>query len=93
MNQNQVMDLGRQAMEVAFMVSMPVLSVTLFVGLGVSVFQALTQIQEATLTFVPKIIAIGAVFLALGNWMLTTLVTFTASCLEHAARVTLPSGL
>lgn len=71
-------------MQVALMVSLPVLAVALFVGVLVSVFQALTQVQEATLTFVPKILGVGIVMALMGNWMLTTLVTFTRLCFEHA---------
>lgn len=85
MEQGHVLDLGRHAMQTALMVSMPVLAVALFVGVLVSVFQALTQVQEATLTFVPKILGIGIVLAFMGNWMLTTLVAFTRLCFEHAA--------
>lgn len=87
MDQGQVLSLARQAMEVALMVSLPVLAVGLFVGILVSVFQAATQIQEMTLTFVPKIIGVGIVLALLGSWMLNQLVTFTHLCFEHVARV------
>jgi len=87
MEQGQVLSLARQAMEVALMVSLPVLAVSLFVGILVSVFQAATQIQEMTLTFVPKIVGIGVVLALLGGWMLNQLVVFTQLCFEHVARV------
>jgi flagellar biosynthetic protein FliQ len=87
MEQGQVLALSRQAMEVALMVALPVLAVSLFVGILVSVFQAATQIQEMTLTFVPKIIGIGIVVALLGSWMLNQLVVFTHVCFEHVARV------
>ncbi|MEQ1933133.1 MAG: flagellar biosynthetic protein FliQ [Fimbriimonadaceae bacterium] len=87
MNESVVVDLGRQALQVGFMVSLPILSVALFLGVAVSVFQAITQVQEATLTFVPKLIGIGAALVIMGNWMLTTIVSFTQSCLSHAANV------
>jgi flagellar biosynthetic protein FliQ len=87
MEQGQVLSLARQAMEVALMVSLPVLAVSLFVGILVSVFQAATQIQEMTLTFVPKIVGIGVVLALLGGWMLNQLVVFTHLCFEHVARV------
>lgn len=74
-------------MQVALMVSMPILAVSLFCGLLVSVFQAVTSIQEMTLSFVPKLIGVGMVIIFLGSWMLTSLVSFTHLCLEHAARV------
>lgn len=69
------------------MVSLPILAVTLFLGLLVSVFQAVTQVQEATLTFVPKLIGVGLVLTLLGSWMLNTLVKFTTMCLERIATV------
>lgn len=69
------------------MVSLPVLAVALFVGVIVSVFQAITQVQEATLTFVPKLIGVGLVMAMMGGWMLTTLVSFVHLCFEHAARL------
>ena len=87
MEQGQVLSLARQAMEVALMVSLPVMAVGLFVGILVSVFQAATQIQEMTLTFVPKIIGVGIVLALLGGWMLNQLVAFTNLCFEHVARV------
>lgn len=71
-------------MEVALMVSLPLLAVSLFVGILVSVFQAATSIQEMTLTFVPKLIGMGAAVLFLGAWMLTTLVSFASFCLSQA---------
>lgn len=69
------------------MVILPILAVTLFTGLLVSVFQAVTSVQEMTLTFVPKLVGVGLVLALMGSWMLTTLVGFTNTCLEHAARV------
>jgi flagellar biosynthetic protein FliQ len=87
MEQGVVLDLARQAMTVALMVSLPILAVALFVGLLVSVFQAVTQVQEMTLTYVPKILCVGAVTALMGNWMLTTLVTFARICFEHAGGV------
>ena len=87
MEQNVVLDLARQGMTVALMVSLPILAVALFVGLLVSVFQAVTQVQEMTLTYVPKIIGVGLVIMFFGSWMLTTLVSFTRLCFESAARV------
>jgi flagellar biosynthetic protein FliQ len=80
--------LARHGLEVALMVALPILSVGLFVGIVVSVFQAATQIQEMTLTFVPKILGVGAVIAMLGTWMLTQLVSFMHLCFEQAARVT-----
>lgn len=87
MEQGVVLDLARQGMTVALMVSLPILAVALFVGLLVSVFQAVTQVQEMTLTYVPKILCVGVVTALMGNWMLTTLVSFTRVCFDHAGQV------
>jgi flagellar biosynthesis protein FliQ len=87
MEQGAVLDIARQGVEVALMVSLPILAVSLFVGLLVSVFQAITQVQEMTLTFVPKVLGIAVVMALLGSWMLTTLVQFTHTCFERAAMV------
>jgi flagellar biosynthetic protein FliQ len=83
MSQAEVIELGRQAMWVGLQVALPVLLVGLIVGLLVSVFQAVTQIQEMTLQFVPKILAVGLVFLFAGGWMLMQLVDFTVRVLSH----------
>lgn len=85
--QSLALDIARQGIEVGFMVLMPILAVALFIGLLVSILQAITQIQEMTLTFVPKLLAVGVLCIVLGNWMLTTLVTFTRLCLERIATV------
>lgn len=87
MDQATALNLARQGVQVAIMVSLPVLAVTLFLGLMVSVFQAITQVQEATLTFVPKLIGVALVLTMLGNWMLTTLVSFTQLCFQHAGKL------
>ena len=87
MDQGSVIEVGRQGMQVALMVSLPMLAVSLFIGLLVSVFQAITQVQEATLTFVPKLVGIGIVITFMGGWMLTTLVSFTTLCFQHMAHL------
>lgn len=69
------------------MVTMPILAVVLFLGLLVSVFQAVTQVQEMTLTYVPKLIGVGIVFVMLGGWMIQVLVTFTRTCFESIAHI------
>ena len=61
------------------MVCLPVLGITMLVGLAVSVVQVLTQIQEMSLSFVPKLVAAGLAVLAFGPWMLRTLCRFTVS--------------
>ena len=76
MTEGVVLDLAHQGIMVALMVSMPILAVALFFGLAVSVFQAVTQVQEMTLTFVPKIIGAAIVLVSMGSWMLDTVVKF-----------------
>jgi flagellar biosynthetic protein FliQ len=78
MNQDVVINLATTAMALAFKVAMPMLGVGLAVGLLVSIFQAVTQIQEQTLAFIPKIIALAAVLMLLGPWMLNQLLAYTA---------------
>ena len=77
MNQDQVINLSMQAMEVAFKISMPLLLVGLVIGLLVSIFQAVTQIQEQTLSFIPKIVGMGLVLVIAGPWMLSEVITYT----------------
>ena len=76
MTPESVMTLGRTALEVTLLVSAPVLIVTLVVGLIVSVFQAATQINEASLSFIPKVIAVFATFVIAGPWMLTVMIDY-----------------
>lgn len=82
MNQSTVLDLAREALVVGLLVASPLLAVTLLIGIVVSVFQAVTQVQELTLTFVPKVLGILVVMLLLGSWMLTLLVSFLKTCFE-----------
>lgn len=72
---------------VGLMISMPILAIALFTGLIVSVFQAVTQIQEMTLTFLPKLIGTGLLIIFMGGWMLTTLVNFMHYCFDMATRI------
>ncbi|TSE18588.1 fliQ: flagellar biosynthetic protein FliQ [Tepidimonas alkaliphilus] len=76
MDPQAVLTLAQQAMFTMLAVSAPVLGAVLGVGLLISLFQALTQINEATLSFVPKLVAAVAVLVLAGPWMLTTLVEF-----------------
>ncbi|GAB77772.1 flagellar biosynthetic protein FliQ [Austwickia chelonae] len=77
MTDNQVMYLGVQAMYLGAKVAGPILLVTLVIGFAISLIQAVTQVQEMTLTFVPKVIAVAFVLLLLGNWMMGEMVSFT----------------
>jgi flagellar biosynthetic protein FliQ len=83
----QVLQLGDQAVWVAFLLAAPVLGIGLAVGLVVSVLQAVTQINEQTLSFVPKLAAIALAFVVLGPWMLTTLLDFTRQLMLGLPRV------
>jgi len=76
-NQDTVTHLAVQAMTVALKISAPFLVAGLVVGLLISIFQAATQIQEVTLTFVPKIVVTGVVVVIAGPWMLDQLVVYT----------------
>ncbi|WHZ14721.1 MAG: Flagellar biosynthesis protein FliQ [Nitrospira sp.] len=76
MTPEAVTEIGRQAIETAMLVSAPVLGLSLVVGLLVSTFQAMTQINEATLTFVPKVLAVFAATLLFLPWMMGVLIAF-----------------
>ena len=69
MSAEQVMEIMKEAMLVAFEIAGPLLIISIAVGLLVAIFQAATQIHEQTLTFVPKLIVMALVLLALGSWM------------------------
>lgn len=77
MTSDTVISLMTTAMELAMKIAAPVLIVGLVVGVVISIFQAITQIQEQTLSFVPKIIATAAVIVIAGPWLLNELVTYT----------------
>jgi flagellar biosynthetic protein FliQ len=87
MDSQQVFTLGQQGLYILLMVAAPVLLTVLVVGLLVSIFQAATQINEQTLSFVPKIIAAVAVLGFAGPWMLTTLVEYLQRTLQSIPTV------
>jgi len=76
MTPNTVMEIGRQAIEVTLLVAAPLLLTALVLGLIISIFQAATQLNESTLQFVPKLIAMFVVLLLAGPWMLQYLVDY-----------------
>ena len=78
MTRDTVVSLTVDAMELAMKLGLPLLLAGLVVGLAVSIFQAVTQIQEQTLTFIPKILASAAVMVVAGPWMLNQLLAYTA---------------
>ena len=82
-----VLTMGRDALTLLLMIALPVLAVVMAVGLLVSIFQAVTQIHEATLAFVPKLIAAMVVFAIAGPWMISTLVDFLRRTIESIPSV------
>ena len=82
MTPTTVIDLGRQAVEVALMVAGPLFAAALITGLTVSIFQAATQINEMTLSFVPKVVVMFISLVIAGPWMLTTLTDFMRRLFE-----------
>lgn len=85
MTQEAIVGVGQQAILMMLLLGGPVLMVSLGVGLVVSVFQAVTQINEQTLTFVPKIIAVLAVLVVMGPWMLQVFTAYTAQVFVSVA--------
>jgi flagellar biosynthetic protein FliQ len=83
MDTAMVIDLGRQALWTIALVSAPLLLVALAVGLFIGIIQAATSINEMTLSFIPKLIAMALALLLFGSWMLVTLVDFTRSIFER----------
>ena len=87
MDASTVIDIGRQALIVTLLVSGPMLLAGLLIGLLVGVFQAVTQIHEMTLTFIPKILVMVLVFLALLPWMLIKIVEYSTSVFNLISQV------
>jgi len=77
MGPDSVIQIGSEAIKMVLMISLPMLGVALGVGIAISLFQAVTQIQEMTLTFVPKIIAVFAAIIIAAPWMTEKMVAFT----------------
>ncbi len=82
MTPTTVVDLGRQAIEVTLMVSAPLFLAALVTGLIISIFQAATQINEMTLSFVPKVVAMFVTMVLAGPWMITVLTDFMRRLFE-----------
>lgn len=85
MSAGQVMEVMKEAMLVAFEIAGPLLIISILVGLIVAIFQAATQIHEQTLTFVPKLIVIALVLLAMGTWMFKVMNEFVLYIFEIMA--------
>ncbi len=87
MNQDVVVSLAMQAMELAMKIALPLLGIGLALGLIVSIFQAVTQIQEQTLSFIPKIIGTAVVIVVAGPWMLGQLISYTEELYSSIPRL------
>jgi flagellar biosynthetic protein FliQ len=83
MTPTTVVEIGRQAVEVTLLLSAPLLLAALVTGLIVSIFQAATQINEMTLSFIPKLVAMFVALLVAGPWMLTIMVDFMRRLFEN----------
>ncbi len=88
MTDAMVLEVGRNAMTVTLLLAGPLLGASLVVGLVISIFQAVTQINEATLSFVPKILAIFATLAVMGTWMMGTMVSYTHNLFVYLANMT-----
>ena len=82
MDTNAVLDIGMQAIIVAGKLSAPILITALVVGFAISLLQSITQIQEVTLSFVPKAIAVCIALLICGHWMISEIVSFTTALFD-----------
>ncbi len=83
MSPESVMDIGRQAIYITMLIAAPMLLTALIIGLVVSIFQAATQINEATLSFIPKLFGILAALGVAGPWMLTMMVDYMRQVLTN----------
>ena len=87
MTEDIIIKLGQDALRTTAMLAAPMLLSTLVIGLAVSIFQALTQINESTLTFIPKMIVVALVFVLAGPWMMDVMSTYTVSLFENIATI------
>jgi len=85
MNEAVVIGLMKEALTVSMLVGAPILATALIVGVVVSLIQAVTQVNEATLTFVPKLIGVFVAMLVFGPWMMETMLDFSAGIFANAA--------
>lgn len=87
MTDDIIIRLGQDALKTTAMLAAPMLISTLVVGLAVSIFQALTQINEATLSFIPKMLIIGVVIILAGPWMIDVMSTYTVTLFESISTI------
>ena len=83
MDPDTVISVGRQAMEITILLAAPILLSSLAVGLLIAMFQAATQINEMTLSFVPKLMIVAVVLVSFGPWMLRNIIGFTQRLVEN----------
>jgi flagellar biosynthesis protein FliQ len=87
MNEDAILSLSTNSLKTIALVASPMLIGALVIGLLVSIFQAVTQINEATLTFIPKMIVVTLIIVFLGSWMLTTLKGYTTEVFESVGEI------
>ena len=87
MTPETVIHIGRKAVETVLLTSAPMLIAAMVVGLVISIFQAATQINEQTMTFIPKIVVVFLSLLIFGPWIIELLVTFTTGIISQIATV------
>jgi len=87
MSPEDVVHIGRKAVETILLTAAPMLIIALVVGLVISIFQAATQINEQTMTFIPKIVAVFVALLIFGPWIMNILITFTTGIMTGIATV------
>jgi flagellar biosynthetic protein FliQ len=83
MSQGVIIDVAQEAIKIVLMISAPILGLGLLVGLIVSIVQATTQIQEQTLSFIPKVVTIALTLLVFGPWMMNLMYEFTVKLFEN----------
>ena len=83
MDSNAVLDLSMQALIITGKLAAPVLITSLVVGFAISLLQSITQIQEVTLSFVPKAVAVGIALIVTGHWMISEMVSFTTKVFDR----------
>lgn len=88
MSENLLVGITKDAVYTGLKIAAPILIAAILIGLLISIFQATTQIQEQTLTFVPKLIGIAAIGLILGNWMLHNMMSFTERIFDIIVKIT-----
>ncbi len=82
MTESMIIQLGKEAFTVTLLSAMPLLGISLIIGVAVSILQAATQIQELTLSFVPKVLAVGVAGMFFGPWMMDNLIVYTTNLLS-----------